>query len=691
MPLKLVPDGARWSDPDTQLYAGQTLMNEMHLRRNVQDVRLRMQDAWLLLYLMVDLVQDAAPSGRQRHYTNRVPAIVDTARRVLSQNPLKYHVISGLFPNDPSEERMPFRRLENVYHGLLYDIDRQQRMQGKRSSRAQTAFHSLVRGAWAYKLQLTSQSGSPTGSPLFYAQLDPRQVLPVFSYSGLDSAIAWDVVSFNQLYYRYQDVLSPVMDRLFAKARKLSRYGSQTDMSWMHAPIEMVEWSSGSESAVMIDLTQLPPELCQDLGLHPDWPNRNRYVWLQPPQDLGFGKPIIQYGNVNGVDASLPTREAAMKFASSPFARYPLYRGGSGTDGTVGRSPLYMLTAGSNGMAQSLGATIDPMGALAGRSLYANVAHLIPEYNDFTALLADAVYQEVRGTWLLKTRSGQMFEVAIGTGEVNAVQLGEDLAKVNMQIATPDAAMVLDRINQEVSDGSLDLRFILAAEQDSGGYLRQRMEQAALGQLDDYKVGLQNWGESLADSFNTQYRVAHKQLGDWKLQGRTPGKMTSFFVIDLDDMLVKALTEKEPPVVEAVVKAQLPIDMMAKINMAKSAIDPSNPVMGLRMALDMILEVDDADPVFDQILEDIGNRNPTLQLMKIAQVFIENGAEPLAQMIMRDEFRSAFAQHQAANSGAGGTPPATSTPAGASPGIASSTMPPEATTASGTEQVLPRG
>ncbi|MGK2854434.1 MAG: hypothetical protein ACSLE3_10120, partial [Microbacteriaceae bacterium] len=335
-------------------------------------------------------------------------------------------------------------------------------------------------------------------------------------------------------------------------------------------------------------------------------------------------------------------------------------------------------------------ATVDPMGAMAGRSIYSTVAHLIPQYNDFTALLADAVYQEVRGTWLLKTRSGQMFEVSIGKGEVNAVQLGEDLAKVNMQIATPDAMQVLERINMEISDGSLDLRSILAAEGDSGA-MRQRLEQAAISQLDDYKVGLQSWGESVADTFNVQYRASGDSLKNWKLQGRTPGKATGFFVVDIDDEVKKALKEKEAPVIEAVVKAQLPVDMMAKINIAKAAIDPSNPVMGLRMALDIILEVDDADAVFDQILEDIGNRNPTLQLMKIAQVFIENGAEPLAQMIMQDEFRGAFAQHQAANSGAGGTPPATSTPSGGPPGVLPGVLPPEITSGGGTEQILPQG
>ncbi|MGK2853802.1 MAG: hypothetical protein ACSLE3_06795, partial [Microbacteriaceae bacterium] len=328
MPLRLVPEGQSWDDPNVRLLAGQTLSQELNLRRQVQDLRLKMQDVWMLLYLMVDLTQDAAPNGRQRHYTSRIPSVVDTARRVLAQNPLKFHVVNQFFPNDPTEERQALRRLENVYHGLLYDIDRKQRKQGKGPARRQAAFHALVRGAWAYKLHLTTQSGSPTGSPVFYHQLDPRQVLPVFGYAGEESAISWDVVSFNQLYYRYQDVLQPVMDKVFARARKTSKYGAQQDYSWMHAPIEMIEWSSGSESAVMIDLCQLPSELTQDLGLDPNWPNRDRWVWLQKPFDPGFGAPMIQYGNVNGVDAGLPTREAAMRFGNSPMARYPLYRGG---------------------------------------------------------------------------------------------------------------------------------------------------------------------------------------------------------------------------------------------------------------------------------------------------------------------------------------------------------------------------
>ena len=210
------------------------------------------------------------------------------------------------------------------------------------------------------------------------------------------------------------------------------------------------------------------------------------------------------------------------------------------------------------------------------------------------------------------------------------------------------------------------------------------MEQASVLALSDYKQGIQDWGVDVAESFNAQYSKRGDTLDKWKLMGRTPSDMTRYFVVDVNEAVSNMFKEGEglePPLVEANVKPSLPIDMMARINMAKSAIDPSNPVMSLAEALDIIMETDDIESTMEMIWDDVGNRNPTIQLFRLAEAFKENGAPEVAAMITADGFRQAFTNAMAAQQGQ------TATPSGGSPGILPGTLPPEATSGGGTEPI----
>src|SRR5574343_203165 len=145
MPLTLMRNDL--SKPDRLKYAAKQLQAEADLRGQVQRTRLQLQDAWLLTYLLVDLSQSGQdiPKTRERYYSPRPANIVDTAKRVLARNPLKYHATARHMMADASEggTRDQVRMLENVLHGLQYDADRQLAMRGELSARQQTAFHSL--------------------------------------------------------------------------------------------------------------------------------------------------------------------------------------------------------------------------------------------------------------------------------------------------------------------------------------------------------------------------------------------------------------------------------------------------------------------------------------------------------------------------------------------------------------------
>lgn len=681
MPLSLLRDDL--SKPERLKFAAKQLVAEYELRAQVQRTRMQLQDAWLLTYLLVDLSQSGndIPKSRERYYSPRPANIVDTAKRVLARNPLKYHATARHMAADASPDgtRAQVRQLENVLHGLQYDADRQLSARGQLSARQQAAFHSLVRGAWAYKLHLSSKAKTSTGSPSYYEQYDPRTCYPVWDRMGLESVIVRNVTTLGEVLYAYEEELRPYVDLAVQIQRHYKGSNREIDYSFLHVPLDIYEWSSRDEQGLLLDLSGLPEDLGGRMQTR-DWEMR-RFAWLQKPYHHGFGRSLVQYGNVNGVPVGLVDQQAAASYVQSATLQLPVHEGGSSTTGTLGIPPVLYLANGSR--YTPMAGWVDPAGALAGRSIYANIAHLFPELNKLLATLKQAIISEVRGTWTLTSRNGQLFNVQVGTGQVNPLQLGEALTKVNANIQAPDAYQLLQWMSQEISDGTIDLRFILASESEATGHLRARLEQAALIATEDYKDGLQQWGVSVAESFIAQYRGAGKgAFKNWTLVGREGQQQSRFFVVDVDGEVGELVRAgAEPPVIEATVKVAMPVDMVARINMAKVAIDPSNPIMSLAMALDLIMEFDDPQAAEDMILQDIGNRNPSIVLMRIANSFAQNGAPEIAQMILQDNFRSAFANQTQNVAGASVTGAS-----GAAAGIQSGTQPPELSSGGATEQ-----
>ena len=669
--LKIVGKTQGKAKKDRLLEAAKALRGEYDLRMLIQRDRMWLQDLWFLTYNLIDTAQMSVPPTRSKHFTSRAASIVDTGRRVLARNPLRYHVLMDQL-NRSREEREPPRILEKVLHGVLYDIDRQMTKRGELNSRMTTAFHALVRGQWAFKLHLTDQAKTSTGSPIHYRALDPRLVLPTFDDMGTQSPLNYDLVTLSQLLGRYEELIRPVVDQAMKAAPSTD---GQTDYSFLYVPLLLMEWSTREEHAVLLDLANLPDEIAQAFGVKPPDHTSNRYVWLEEPFAHGFGISLIQVGNVNGIPAGFASQEAARLYAqSSPLNGIPVLRNAD-TNNTAKLefvSPGLVLDMYGNPYQYNQAAQpIDPSGAMVGRSIFATVVHHFPELNEILALYKDAIKNEVRGTWVFRSRDGKMVTLRLGDGSINPLTLQESLEKIDPHIQSPDVLTLLQIINEDISQGALDLRFLLASDFEGSGFLRARMEDASLTALVDYQDGMQAWGTAVADSFVTQYRAGKGKFGKWKVHGREPGMRTKFFVIDIDDEVDEALNGAEPPVIEAKVKIARPIDMAARINMAKTAIDPGNPIMGLITALDLIMEFDDADGVHDEILEDLGKRNPTIQLAQIAAAFRRAGADELADMIMQDNFRSSFQNATQQTK--------TGTPIGAAAGTNPSSAPPEAT------------
>ncbi len=671
---EIIGDSRGRSRQEKLLQAARQLREEYDLRMLIQRDRMWLQDLWFLTYNLIDTAQQNVPPNRSKHFTSRAASIVDTGRRVLARNPLRFHVITPQLSRS-REEREPARVLENILHGALYDIDRQMARRGELNSRMTTAFHALVRGQWAFKLHLSKKAKTSTGSPIHYRALDPRLVLPTFDDEGVQSPLSYDLVTLSQLLSRYDEKIRPVVTKAMSKAPKKD---GNTDYSFLYVPLLMMEWSTREEHAVLLDLSNLPDEIAQAFRIkeanggfeH----TSDRYVWLEEPYKHGFGISLIQVGNVNGIPAGFASQEAALMYAQqSPLSGMPVLRNADTNNKANVEfvNPGLVLPNGDPYVGMSAGRPIDPSGAMIGRSIFATVVHHFPELNEVLSLYKDAVKNEVRGTWVFRSRDGKLVSLRLGDGSVNPITLQESLEKIDQNIQAPDVMQLLQLINEDISQGSLDLRFLLASDFEGSGFLRARMEDASLTSLVDYQDGMQAWGTAVADSFITQYRAAEGKFAKWKVHGREPGMRTKFFVIDIDDNVKKAITSEEPPVIEARVKIARPIDMAARINMAKTAIDPGNPVMGLITALDLIMEFDDSDSVWDEILEDIGQRNPTIQLAQIAAAFTRSGAPELAEMIMQDDFRSSF------NNATQQTK--TSTPIGAAAGTNPGTAPPEAT------------
>ena len=215
--LKIVGKTQGKAKKDRLLEAAKALRGEYDLRMLIQRDRMWLQDLWFLTYNLIDTAQMSVPPTRSKHFTSRAASIVDTGRRVLARNPLRYHVLMDQL-NRSREEREPPRILEKVLHGVLYDIDRQMTKRGELNSRMTTAFHTLVRGQWAFKLHLTDQAKTSTGSPIHYRALDPRLVLPTFDDMGTQSPLNYDLVTLSQLLGRYEELIRPVVDQAMKAA-----------------------------------------------------------------------------------------------------------------------------------------------------------------------------------------------------------------------------------------------------------------------------------------------------------------------------------------------------------------------------------------------------------------------------------------------------------------------------------------
>jgi hypothetical protein len=650
-------------DPGDVMAAAQ-LRAEFDLRYQVQRPRMWLQDLWYLSYLAVDRQMDLQLETRPRYYTPKAGAIVDTARRVLARNPIRYHLAEP-HTGHSTDERLDSRVLENVLHGLLFDIDRQMVARGENNSRMTAAWQGVLRGQWAYKLHLSKQADTHTGSPAHYAGLDPRLCLPTFDTKSQQDAIQYNFVTIGQLFYQYEDVMRPLVDSI-RKSAQFGKWGTEEDLSFMHLPLLAIEWSTRDEHALLLDTSGLPNKFAEPMGVNETEHSGRRYVWLQAPFKHGFGQPLIRIGNMNGVPVGIAGQEAAQVYAQSLMTKNGAVAVASGAPNVSVNaqtiSPTFLQPTASP-TSTAFGNFIDPAGAMVGRSILAPVADMFPQFNSMLALLKQGVESEIRGTWTFRSRGGQMVNFELGTGAVNPLNLNEALERVQPNLRAIDAIQVLQMIQAEINEASLDLRFVLGSDFEGSGFLRQRMEQGALIALTDYEEGMANWAVSVAESFMNQYRHGHEHLGEWKMHGRQPGPATQFFVVDMDDQVKEILLEgKEPPVVTAKTKVSLPIDMAARINMAKAAIDPNNPVMSLQQAIDLILEIDDADQAHDNILQDIGSRNPTIQLLKISEAFRRAGAPELADMIMNDQFKQAFnnATQQGATTTQGGAAVGTS-------------------------------
>jgi hypothetical protein len=659
--------------------AAQRLIDDHSRRVSGQSFVKGLQDSWLSTYLLIDRQQDAQPPFRERYYTSRPASIIDTARRLLSQHPLRFRVASQFASQADVKSTVAMQRqaFENVLHGVMYDIDRQLVNRGELQARAQAAFHIVNRGAWAYRYQLSSKAKTSTGSPQDYRQLDPRLVYPRFDLMGLESATYTYTTDLSALLVDYPEVMQPIVDhvRRVHEAKTASPVLRTQSQTYMYDPVTVVEFSSREESGVLVDFSNIPAvrdRLKSNSAFERD--STRSWCWVQEPMNHGFGRSLIQYGNANGIPVGSGTPAQAESFLKDSRIFHDL----RDNNGTIIHHSAIVHSPGGTAGADSR--VMDTGMGLVGRSIIAMVQHQFPEYNKIASMLKDAVIREIRGTWVLKTPNGQAVEVEIGTGKVNYLSTRDGLEKVDPNVQPPDMMAMMQMVNQEISDGSIDLRFILASEQDSSGVTRARMEEAALIAIADYRLAQEQWAVSVADSFVAQYRKAPNEFKDWTVVSQAPGSMTKFFKLDVKDQIAEMLkTSEEPPIIEAKVKVAQPIDMMARINTAKSAIDPNNPVMGLAMALDTIMQVDDVEAVYDMIFQDMGNRNPTIILMRMAQAFKEAGAPEMAEMLLETEFKAAFEQQMQSMQGG------TKTPAGSSPGINPGTMPPELTSGGGTE------
>lgn len=573
------------------------LQTQINARRRFWQPYRDRADLWHLMVLLVDIVQLNKPAGVKRFVGAEPHATVMLGRSILARNQLQPHI--PLLNYDDDEERKGSQDIERLIIGAFNDIDRTLFGRGMQNARSIAAMHLLIRG-WAVSHLLIRKGYKKFGmrSPLDYEPWDMRFFLPAFDRRGRIHSCAYESFpSLSEVLEEYPDAVD----------------GSRDWGLDINAPVTRIDWYDDTYHGVAIHAHNLP--MVSSVLTIPSSASRHiTYKWVKEPTEHGLDEIPVVCVSTNGL----------------PFNNMPQYIGGgiappiafNSMNPTVGlqRRPTWRQPGGYP--------------AEWGRSILAAVEDLVPQYNETIANLMQILYNDAFGTWVTQTHAGDMTEVAVGG--VNALRVGEGMARVAGISASPDLYKLLAILREAYQRGTFSDALFGLTEFQGSGFLQTQLRNAALNALDPYIESHKVWGSELAQKMLSQLRQARGIK--WRTTGVTSTDLRQFHVEVSSDMV-----KKDWPVQMKSIPA-LPDDMALRVDIAKRMLDPNMPLASYQTVLDRVLEFGDAQKERDLIFEDMADRDPVIVFLRIQNRLRARGLDELADMFGEKSFATAFVE-----------------------------------------------
>jgi len=310
----------------------------------------------------------------------------------------------------------------------------------------------------------------------------------------------------------------------------------------------------------------------------------------------------------------------------------------------------------------------------------------VPQFNEIVSIIWQIMDNDAFGTWVQRTRTGELRDVIIGGNAVNPMKIGESLERVAGMAASPDTYRLLEFIGMQIAQGTIDQRLLRGLEQFQGsGFLRSQMENAALNSLGPWIEAYEFWATEIAQSLMNQ--LYHKSGKEFTVIAEGSGRRLMKLNFGPDII-------QEVVYVEMKAKPALPDDLAVRVNIAAQLANPARPLASIQTIFDQVLEWEDAEREKKLLFDDIADLDPIVVMLRLQSRMTARGMPEIAKIFGDKAFMMAFAQQvmqarlMAQLAGEGGAPgrPVTASPAMARPEAA----PPEtAGIESGREGVAP--
>ncbi len=618
-----------------KLRVGKNFWRPLHMR----------MDYWYSMYLLLDPIQQMKPLGVRRFISNEPHTAVDSAISILTRNDSFWRIEQMEDPTMQREERRTVGKIERTLQGLMLATDENFTRRGEPKLWKRVAQEALLRG-WIWgKFHITNAALPYRPEPLIAEIYDARTVYPHFDQWGLEYVVIESNSSLGELATTYPDIWPEYLD--------MSKFDPAS-------PAVKIEYWSNDRMGrpgitgvmAIIQASQDRQTTLTTLGSFYDNPLSDAIGtarWIIEPYRHGYTPEQLP---VVGV----PVNGLGMK--SKPFI-HPLLA--SRLEERADLLAIQTQTWSGPGTWQ----------ADSGRSILASVEDQVPQYNEIVATIFHHFSLSAFGTHVFTTPTGEIPDVEFGIEAKIALRPEEKYQRVEMAPINSDAFRLMQILQQEKERGTLSsvLQAATSLQGINTGVLFQQVANAALNSLEPYHDGMETFGQLVGTSILAQLQVAAPALQPFILNGRT--RSHSYFSMEFDPKNDLDLHRKYKPI--PVFKPALPDDLAIRIQAARLALDPRNPILSLRYVLENLIQVDDVQGEIDSRWEDLVNSDPIIALEQLADAAERAGEPQIAERLRQNEFRSKFAeeiQFRQLTGGAG--------PTGMGDQNASLVMPPEA-------------